>query len=73
MVVVYDLPDDWFDAYRGRVRAVTDQAVLAAARAHLRPDAIQVVAVGDPETIRGPLAALGLGEVAVYDAEGNKT
>jgi zinc protease len=71
-LVVYDLPDDWFDAYRDRVRAVSGDAVLAAARAHLHPDAIQVVAVGDPEQIRGPLAALGVGEVEVYDPEGKR-
>jgi zinc protease len=70
-LVIYGLPDDYFDQYRERVRAVTAADVLAAARAHLHPDRVQIVAVGDPETVRAPLEKLGVGPVAVYDTEGN--
>jgi zinc protease len=69
-LVVYELPDDYFDRYRERVRAVTAADVLAAARAHLHPDRMQIVAVGDPGVVRAPLEALGLGPVTVYDADG---
>ncbi|MDQ3950163.1 MAG: insulinase family protein, partial [Gemmatimonadota bacterium] len=69
-LVVYELPDDYFDRYRERVRAVTAAGVLAAARAHLHPDRMQIVAVGDPDAVRAPLEALGLGPVTVYDADG---
>ncbi len=69
-VIIYGLEDDYFDRYRERVRAVTATDVLQAARAHLHPDRIQIVAVGDPTAIRGPLEALSVGPVAVYDAEG---
>jgi zinc protease len=72
-LIIYGLPDDYFDRYRERVRAVTAADVLAAARTHLHPDRVQIVAVGDPATIRGPLAALGVGPVTVYDAEGKPT
>jgi zinc protease len=70
-LVIYGLPDDYFDRYRERVRAVTAADVLAAARAHLHLDRMQIVAVGDPGVVRAPLEKLGIGPVAVYDTEGN--
>ena len=69
-VVSYGLPDDYFDRYRENIRAVTATHVLEAARAHVRPDELQIVTVGDPAVIRAPLDALSLGPVRVYDAEG---
>ncbi len=69
-LVIFGLEDDYFDRYRERVRAVTSADVLQAAQAHLHREQMQIVAVGDPAVVRGPLAALGVGPVAVYDAEG---
>jgi predicted Zn-dependent peptidase len=69
-LMVYELPDDYFDRYRENVRAVTREQVLRAAQQHLTPSALQMVIVGDPETVRGPLAAIGFGPVRVYDAQG---
>jgi zinc protease len=69
-LIIYGLDEDYFDRYRERVRGVTATDVLNAARAHLHPESIQIVAVGDPKAIRAPLEALGVGPVAVYDAEG---
>jgi zinc protease len=71
-VVIYGLPDDYFDRYRDRVRGVTATDVLVAARTHLYPDRMQIVAVGDPATIRAPLELLGVGPVAVYDPDGER-
>jgi len=71
-LVVHGLPDDYFGRYRQSVRAVTADAVLRAAKAHLRPDALQMVVVGDPE-LKASLAASGLGPVRVYDAQGRPT
>jgi zinc protease len=70
-LVVYGLPDDYFDRYRANVRAVTVDDVLAAARRHIHPDALQLVVVGDPAVVLRPLETLGFGPVARYDAEGN--
>jgi len=72
-LVSYGLPDDYFDTYRSQVRSVTADHVLAAARRHLRPDQLQIVAVGDPTVIRAPLEALGAGPILAYDAEGHRT
>ena len=69
-LVSYGLPDDYFDTYRSKIRSVTADHVLEAARAHLRPDELQIVAVGDPAVVRAPLEQLGVGPVLTYDAEG---
>jgi zinc protease len=68
-LVLYGLPDDYFDRYRERVRAVTTADVLEAARRHLHPERLHVVAVGDPAAIVAPLEALGVGPVEVVQAE----
>ena len=69
-LVSYGLPDDYFDRYRANIRAVSVGNVLEAARAHVRPEHLQIVTVGDPAIIHEPLEQLGLGPVQVYDAEG---
>lgn len=63
--VVHDLPDEWFTTYRDRVRAVRAPDVLAAARAHLDPARLLVLAVGDPDAVQAPLEALDVGPVRV--------
>ena len=67
--VVYGLAEDYFDAYRGRVRAVSAADVQRVARAHLRPEALQLVVVGDPAVVRAPLEALDFGPLTVREAE----
>ncbi|MEO7217386.1 MAG: pitrilysin family protein [Gemmatimonadaceae bacterium] len=64
---IYGLPADWYDTYRSRIGAVSIDDVLAAARKHIRPDALQIVIVGDADAIRGPVEALGLGPLDVTD------
>ena len=71
-MVVYGLPEDYFDAYRDRVRSVTREDVLRAARNHLHPESLQLVVVGDPAVVRPPLEALGFGPLTVYDVGGNR-
>lgn len=64
-IAIYGLPDDYFDRYRERLLEVTVDEVLHAARAHLRPEELVAVAVGDAGQIRGPLEEIG--EVRVFD------
>lgn len=61
----FGLPDDWFSTYRARVRGITPAAVHHAAQAHLDPDRLLVLAVGDPALIRAPLERLDLGPATV--------
>jgi zinc protease len=67
--LVHDLPADYFDTYRDRVAAVSAADILEVARQHLHPDALQVVCVGNPDAVRGPLQASGFGPVEVMDAD----
>jgi zinc protease len=71
VAAVYGLPDDYFSTYRTRISSVTRADVLAAARSHLEPGALQVLAVGDAHAITEPLAALHLGvPLVTHAAEG---
>lgn len=63
---VYGLGEDWFRTYRDRVRAIDAGQVLAAARAHLDPSRLLLLAVGDAGLIEAPLAALGIAPVTVH-------
>lgn len=69
-LVLFGLEDDYFDRYRERIRAVTAADVLRVAQAHLRPEAMQLVVVGDPGQVREPLMALDAGPMTVYDTHG---
>ncbi|NNF12399.1 MAG: insulinase family protein [Gemmatimonadetes bacterium] len=64
-LVVYDLPDDHFDEYRDRIRAVDAESAAAAARRHIRPHEAQIVLVGDADVIATDLEGLDLGPVEV--------
>ena len=67
---LYDRPDDYVATLKQRTEAQTDAAVNAAAREVIRPDALTWVIVGDLSKIEQPVRALGLGTVAVVDADG---
>ncbi|HEY3287619.1 MAG TPA: pitrilysin family protein [Gemmatimonadaceae bacterium] len=66
---VYGLPDDYFSTYRDRITAVTRDDVLRVARAHLHPESMQILAVGNADAITEPLAALHLGTPSVTAAD----
>jgi zinc protease len=67
-LVVYGLPEDYWDTYRERILAVTADDVIRAARARLRPDRAAVLVVGDAAAIRESLEALDAGPVEVVPA-----
>jgi zinc protease len=69
-LVIYDLPADFYDQYRTRMRDVTVAQIQSAARAHLDPSRLQIVVVGEPDTVAGPLERLGVGPVTIYDDSG---
>jgi zinc protease len=64
---IYGLPADYYDTYRANIRAVTADDILRVAQTHFDPARLQVVAVGNPDEIVGPLTALGIGDVTVAD------
>jgi len=63
------LPDDYLETYRERIRALSAEDVLAAARRHFDSANAQIVLAGDREQIAAQAALFG--PVAEYDAQGN--
>jgi len=67
-LVIYALPPDYYDTYRTNIRGVTVDEVLRAARAHLHPDDLQTVVVGDAQVIGESLAQLDLGDIQIHES-----
>lgn len=63
--LIYHLPDDYFSTYIDRIQAVTAANVEQAARAHIHPDRMAVVIVGDLKTIEPGIRSLNLGPIKV--------
>ncbi|HEY9227534.1 MAG TPA: pitrilysin family protein [Gemmatimonadaceae bacterium] len=70
VLAIHSLPDDYYDRYRERVRAITVEDIFHAAQRYLHPDALQTVVVGDPAIVKAPLEALGVGPLVLYDTRG---
>jgi predicted Zn-dependent peptidase len=64
---LYELPDDYFSTFVPRVRSVDAQAVARAARAHIDPDRLVSVMVGDRARVLASLEAGGLGPLTVLE------
>ncbi len=69
-VALNELPDDYLETYRQKVRALKPEDLLLTARKYLDSANMQIVVVGDRAQI-GEQAAL-FGEVEVYDAQGKR-
>ncbi len=63
-VAVFDLPLDYYDTYPAVLYDVGREELLEAARAHLHPDNMVIVAVGPAEELRPGLE--GFGPVTVH-------
>ncbi|HYL09610.1 MAG TPA: pitrilysin family protein [Candidatus Acidoferrales bacterium] len=68
-VYLHELPEDYLENYRERVRALTSEDVLAAARKYFNSANAQIVVVGDRTQVESQAALFG--EMRVYDAQGN--
>jgi zinc protease len=70
LVQIYrqDLPEDWLEAYREKIAAVTPPEVREASRRYIDARNPVVVVVGDPNALGKGLAQFG--PVARFDAEG---
>jgi zinc protease len=69
-VLMEELPEDYLETFRGKIRAMTTNDVLGAARKYFDSANTQIVVVGDKNAI-GEQAAL-FGEVETFDANGNR-
>jgi zinc protease len=66
-LAIYDLPQDYYDSYRANIHSISADAVLEVARAHLHPEQLQTVIVGDARVIRDSVAGLDLGDLTVHN------
>jgi predicted Zn-dependent peptidase len=68
-LVVYRLPDDFFERYVPNVLAVTAEAVQQAAQRYVQPSRAAVVVVGDRKSIEPGIRALNLGPLQVMTVD----
>jgi zinc protease len=68
-IAVYGLPDDYYDRYLRAIASLRRADVQEAARRHLDPDRLAIVAVGPADQLRGQLEGLGETVVRSADAE----
>jgi zinc protease len=61
-LVLYGLPDDYFDTFTSRVAEVTVERTRDMASTHLHPDRLATAIVSDSSIVLPQLAAAGLGE-----------
>jgi zinc protease len=64
-LLVYKLPDDYFDRYVSNIQGVTSAAVQKAAATYIQPKRFAVVIAGDRSKIEPGIRALNLGPVRV--------
>jgi zinc protease len=70
VVALNELPDDYLETYRAKVRALTPNDLLETARKYLDSANMQIVVVGDRTQIESQAALFG--ELEVFDAQGKK-
>jgi zinc protease len=68
--VQYNLPDDYYETYGGKVRALTIPDVQAAAKTIVHPDNVIWIIVGDRAKIEPGIHELNLGEVKILSPQG---
>ncbi|MDP2208966.1 MAG: pitrilysin family protein [Bacteroidota bacterium] len=69
-LVLYNLPDDYYNSYIQNIEKVTIQDVRTVSEKYLQHDKMAVVIVGDVELNKSALEKLNLGKVNLLDANG---
>jgi zinc protease len=69
-VELNELPDDYLETYRAKIRAMNSEDLLTTARKYLDSANMQIVIVGDRGLIEEQARLFG--EVAVYDNQGTR-
>jgi predicted Zn-dependent peptidase len=68
-LVVYKLPDDYFQRYVQNIQAVTAGALQKAAMTYIQPKRFSIVVVGDRKVIEPKIRALNLGPVRIMTVD----
>jgi len=69
-VALNELPDDYLETYRQKVRTLTPEDLLTTARKYLDSANMQIVVVGDRAQIESQAALFG--ELEIFDAQGKR-
>lgn len=72
-LVLYGLPDNYFDTYIQNIESVTVADVKRVAEKYLQPESMLIAIVGDVAVIKSGLEKLGHGPIVVCDTEGKST
>lgn len=70
-IVRFGLPEDYFETYPNKVRALTQEQLAGAAKKLIHPDKLIWVVVGDRSKIESGIRELKLGELHLLDVDGN--
>jgi zinc protease len=70
VVALNELPDDYLETYRAKVRALTPVDLIETARKYLDSANMQIVVVGDRTQIESQAALFG--ELEIFDAQGKR-
>ena len=69
-IVQFGLPDDYYETYAGKVRALKTSDVNQAAKEIVRPGNLVWIVVGDRQKIENGVRELNLGEMHLLNSEG---
>ncbi len=69
-LVQFGLPDDYYETYAGKVRALKTSDLADAAHTVIHPDNLTWVIVGDRAKIEAGVREVNLGELHLLDAQG---
>jgi len=69
-LVQFGLPDDYYETYAGKVRALKPADINEAAKEVVRPDNLIWIVVGDRAKVEAGVRELNLGEFRLMDTDG---
>ena len=64
-LILYDLPDAYYDSFPGQVQRVDTSSVARVASTYLQPDRMLTLVVGDRDVLESSLGSIGAGEPMV--------
>ncbi|MCU7500439.1 MAG: insulinase family protein [Ignavibacteria bacterium] len=70
-MIIYCLPDDYFNTFLDNIKKVTLEEAYEAAHNYIIPDELVIMVVGDREAVKPQLEALNLGSITELDRDGN--
>ncbi|MCY4170147.1 MAG: pitrilysin family protein [Bacteroidetes bacterium] len=70
-LILYDLPENYYDTYPDQVRSMNVETITSAAHELLKPNDMIWLIVGDLNVIESGIRELNYGPVSLLDPEGN--